>query len=109
VAFVEDGVNFGEEPAIFVNSTSITLTFAKSDPVVALLGLDYTCVQTLVQIASFLVNLPFDLNDLDLCHMCANFSADCIIFGEFALFTLMTLTFAKSDPGVARLGYRTRV
>jgi hypothetical protein len=67
VAFVEDGVNFGKEQVIFVN---IDL----NNPVVALLWLDYTCVQNLVQIGSFLVNLTFDS---------------------------MTLTFAKSDPSVA--------
>jgi hypothetical protein len=56
VAFVEDGANFGEglPVVIFVNLTSMTLTFAKSDPVVALLGLDYTCVQNLVKIGPFL-------------------------------------------------------
>jgi hypothetical protein len=68
VAFVEDGANLGEEQVIFVNLTSKTLTFAISDPIVARLGLDYTCAK-LGEDGHIFVNLTFDLNDLDLCQI----------------------------------------
>jgi hypothetical protein len=66
VTFVKDGANFGEDVVIFVNLTSMTLTFAISDTVVALLGLAYTCAKFGEDRAIF-VNLTFDLSDLDLC------------------------------------------
>jgi hypothetical protein len=61
MAFVEDGSNFGEERVIFVNLTSMTLSFAKSDPSVHSL-------QNLLKMSIF-VNLSFDLNDPDLCQI----------------------------------------